>query len=71
MHRDQGQREWPAGPLGEKFLVVGTRTLGTDHGFTKPKNPGVKGSLTDVLVAPVTFACVSHSMQSSDCNNKQ
>lgn len=28
-------------------------------------------ALADVLVAPVTIACVSLLMQSSDCNNKQ
>lgn len=38
MQRDQGQREWLAGPLGEKGLAFGTQTLGKGHGFAKPKS---------------------------------
>lgn len=71
MHHDQRQRQWLDGPLGEKRLASGTQTLGEDHDSAKLNNQGMKAVMADVLVAPVTFACDSHSLQSSDCNNKQ
>lgn len=45
MLHDQEQRERPDGPLGEMCLVVGTWTLGKDHGYAKSNSWGMRGSL--------------------------